>query len=70
MVADSDYNCTFDIKLTWQEQGRVHSTLLTNNGRHFRMLGSRGLPWYSGMPQENVKLQPVSGHNFSAYAPG
>ena len=69
-VADSDYDCTFDIRLTWLEQGHTHTMLLTNGGRHFRILGSSGLPWYKGDPQFGVTFSRVFGHPFSYYAPG
>jgi hypothetical protein len=69
-VADANYDCTFDIQLTWQEQGRSHTTLLTNNGQHFRIVGYTGLPWYSGDPRLGKpfgRLPP--GKPFSYYAP-
>jgi len=68
-VRDTDCDCTFDIRLNWQAQGHVHSTVLTNGGRHFRMVGASGLPWYSGDPDFGVKLARVGGRPFSAYAP-
>ena len=40
-VADTNYDCTFDVQLTWQEQGRTHTTLLSNGGRHFHIIGFR-----------------------------
>lgn len=69
-VADSKYDCTFDIRLTWLAQGHTHTELLTNGGQHFRMFGSAGLPWYEGDPRLGGKLSRVSGHPFSYYAPG
>jgi len=69
-VADKNYDCVFDVQLTWREQGRTHTTLLTNDGKHFRILGSTGLPWYAGDPRLGVKLKRVSGRPFSHYAPG
>ena len=68
-VADSDYDCTFDIELTWLAQGQTHTTVLTNGGKHFKILGSTGLPWYSGDPGLGVKLAFDSGHPFSYHAP-
>jgi hypothetical protein len=68
-LADTKYDCTFDIQLTWLEQGVTRTGLLTNGGHHFRMVGSAGLPWYAGDPRLGVKLTRVSGKLFSYYAP-
>jgi hypothetical protein len=68
-LKDTDCDCTFDVRLNWQAQGHLHVTLLTNAGRHYRMVGSSGLPWYSGDPGFGVKLAHVGGRPFSAYAP-
>lgn len=68
-VADTNYDCTFDIKLTWQEQGRSHTMLLSNGGKHFRIIGSVGLPWYTGDLATGGKLTRVpAGQPFSRYA--
>lgn len=70
-VADTNYDCTFDIRLTWQEQGRTHTIVLSNGGKHFRIIGSIGLPWYHGDPRMGDSLKPVpAGQPFSRYAPG
>lgn len=66
-VKDSDYDCAFDIRLTWRRQGRTQTSLLTNDGRHFRILGDSGLPWYTGDPAINMMLKPASGRPFSYY---
>jgi hypothetical protein len=67
-VADANYDCTFDIQLTWQEQGHLRHTPLTNGGKHFRMIGSAGLPWYAGDPHLRTPLARVSaGKPFSHY---
>jgi hypothetical protein len=69
-VVDANYYCTFDVELTWREQGRSHTTLLTNNGKHFRIAGSAGLSWYAGDPRMGVRLTRVPpGQPFSHYAP-
>jgi hypothetical protein len=67
-LADTKYDCTFDIQLTWLEQGVTRTALLTNGGHHFRMVGSAGLSWYAGDPRLGVKLTRVSGQPFSYYA--
>jgi hypothetical protein len=66
-VTDLDYDCTFDLQLTWLEQGHTHVTLLTNGGKHFQILGANGLPWYTGDLVLGTELTPVSGHPFSYY---
>ena len=70
IVTDDKYDCTFDIQLIWQAQGHRHSRFLTNNGKHFHIIGSSGLPWYGGDPIVNQKLARIGGHPFSFYAPG
>jgi hypothetical protein len=44
--------------------------LLTNGGKHFRIVGSAGLPWYNGDPREGVSFTRAgaSGQPFSSYA--
>jgi hypothetical protein len=63
-VRDTSFDCSFDLRITWQAQGRVQSQLLTNGGTHFHILGSSGLPWYQGDPREGVDLVPVAGTRF------
>ncbi|MFC1432092.1 hypothetical protein ACEZDB_15705 [Streptacidiphilus sp. N1-3] len=67
-VADTHYDCSFDVQLTWLEQGVTHTALLTNGGRHFRMVGSEGLLWYAGDPRLGAPLARVAGKPFSYYA--
>jgi hypothetical protein len=69
IVTDINYNCRFDIKLIWREQGHLYSRMLTNNGQHFHILGSSGFPWYGGDPRLNLKLVRIGGRPFSSYAP-
>jgi len=69
-VKDARYDCRFDIELSWMEQGQLRSRILTNNGRHFQILGSSGLAWYSGDPAIDEKLKRVSGRPFYSYASG
>jgi hypothetical protein len=69
-VADSNYSCFFDVQITWLEQGRTHTAVLTDGGRHFHILGSAGLPWYRGDPEFRITLRRAFGHPFSYYAPG
>ncbi|MFF3110912.1 hypothetical protein ACFVSN_17175 [Kitasatospora sp. NPDC057904] len=68
-ISDTNCDCTFDVELTWLERGVTHTSLLTNGGRHFRVVGSEGLPWYAGDPRGGGKLARVSGQPFSSYAP-
>ena len=69
-VADANYDCTFDIQLTWQERGRRHTTVLSNGGKPFRIIGSAGLPWYSGNPEIYGGLTRIpAGRPFSPYGP-
>ncbi len=68
-LTDVDYDCLFDIQLTWTTQGRRQTRLLSNGGHHFRIVGSAGLPWYSGSPGIGEPFAPASGHPFSFYAP-
>jgi hypothetical protein len=69
-LTDVKYNCVFDIQLTWMAQGRRQTRLLTNGGHHFRILGSAGLPWYTGSPGLGQPFIRASGHPFSFYATG
>ena len=66
-VEDDNYDCDFDLKLTWMKQGQKQSTLLTNNGHHFQILGYSGLPWYIGNPGINEELKRASGRPFAYY---
>jgi hypothetical protein len=68
-IEDTDCDCTFDVRLTWQAQGQRHSTLLTNGGRHFRIVGSSGLAWYTGNRVSGGITKLSSQRPFSAYAP-
>ncbi|WP_194908464.1 hypothetical protein [Catenulispora rubra] len=47
-VRDSGCDCTFDVKVSWQTDGHEASEVLTDNGRDFHIVGSAGLPWYTG----------------------
>jgi hypothetical protein len=67
-VHDTNCDCTFDIRLSWQAQGRTYSQRLTNGGRHFRMLGAAGLAWYSGDPLLGVPFKRDIGSSFWSYA--
>lgn len=55
-VTDSKYDMAFDIELSWQAQGGAHSLVLTDGGQPFRMIGSSGLPRYSGDPEAGEKF--------------
>lgn len=68
-VTDTDYDCSFDIELTWQDNGKTDTETLINNGHHFRILGSTGLAWYNGDPAVGTPLIRVTGKPFSHYAP-
>ena len=70
IVTDAKCDCTFDIRLTWKEQGKLQSKILTDNGQHFRIVGSSGLPWYDGNIEAAQYFRRLDGHPFSYYAPG
>jgi hypothetical protein len=46
-VTDRKCDCLFDLELEWLTDGREGRTVLDNNGRHFRMIGSSGLTPYT-----------------------
>lgn len=65
-VTDSGCDCTFDIKLTWRAQGKQHSETIENGSQPFHMIGSSGVPWYTGWPQEKQAFKAVTGNTFPA----
>ena len=65
-VRDTGCDCTFDVKLNWQAQGRSYSRVLEDGNQPFHMVGSSGLAWYSGDPVFGVNLKSVGGSSFPA----
>jgi hypothetical protein len=65
-VTDSGCDCTFDIKLTWRAQGKQYSETIENGSQPFHMIGSSGVPWYTGWPQEKQAFKAVTGNTFPA----
>lgn len=61
-VRDADCDCTFDLRLEWQAEGRTYSKVLTNGGQPFRMIGSSGLQSYlaSGSDLEPARALPFA----------
>ncbi|SHN32857.1 hypothetical protein [Actinacidiphila paucisporea] len=45
-VGDHHCDCTFDLEVDWLDQGKAHTTLLDNAGRHFHAMGSDDLSWF------------------------
>ena len=61
-VRDEKCDCAFDIRLTWQAQGRTQSETLDDHGQPFHMVGSSGLHWYTGNPAAGpLFLKPGTG---------
>ena len=43
-VSDRSCDCVFDLELDWLADGRSGQTILDNDGQHFHVIGTAGLP--------------------------